>query len=186
MISERRKLFNEDLHSSSRYNATWWTQFWWLLKRSFMKTLRDPLMMKIRVFHVTLTAAFTSMIFWQLEVKRETIMSLDGFLAISTNNSFFIYMFPTLLVFTEELIVFLRENHARIYRTSAYFISKNVAELPTYIFLPSLYAVIIYFATIRASSYNALEFFQSLAIYNTATFMAISIGYAASTIVSHF
>lgn len=92
-------------------------------------------------------------------------------------------MFPCVLVFTEELVVFLRENHARIYRTSSYFISKNLAELPQFSLLAFLYGTIIYFATTNVSNYHFLEYLQSVLICSVSTFMAVSIGYAAATVV---
>lgn len=77
-VSERRKFYNDDLHVASHYNSNWFTQFRWLFKRAFVKTLRDPLMIRIRLFHIVLTAAFVSMVFFQLEVKQDRIIDADG------------------------------------------------------------------------------------------------------------
>lgn len=79
-VSERRKLYNDDLHTSARYNSTWFTQFRWLFKRAFIKTLRDPLMIKIRLFHILLTASFVSAVYFQLEVTNDKIINADGLL----------------------------------------------------------------------------------------------------------
>jgi hypothetical protein len=183
-ISERRKLYNEDLHSAHRYNSSWFTQFYWLLKRGFFKTLRDPLMIRIRLIHTILTATCLSIVYFQQAINSNTIINIDGLLFQMTRDSYVIYTSPCILVFTEELIVFLRETHGTIYRTSSYFVSKNVAELPSFFLLPSLYATIIYFATTSASSYRILEYIQTLVVCNVSTFMAVSIGYMAGTIVS--
>lgn len=49
-----------------------------------------------------------------------------------------------LQVITAELPIVLRENANGVYRTSAYFLAKNIAELPQYIILPILYNTIVY------------------------------------------
>jgi len=180
-VSERRRAYNEDLHDKSRYNASWFSQFWWVFKRSFYRTLRDPLMIKVRLVHVLLTATFISIVYFQSKIKENTIMNADGLMYNVVRDSYFLYMFPCILVFTEELPVFLRENHAQIYRTDAYFIAKNLAEVPQGILLPILYATLIYFVT-NMMGYGALKYLHFISIAVFSSFTALSIGYAAACI----
>lgn len=44
-----------------------------------------------------------------------------------------------------ELPIFLREHFNGMYRTDVYFISKQLAELPLFIFTPIVFVSIIYF-----------------------------------------
>ena len=58
-VSERRKkLGNQDVRESNKYAANWITQVLWLFVRSFRATLRDPLLLKVRLAQ-TLVRIFT-------------------------------------------------------------------------------------------------------------------------------
>uniref|UniRef100_A0A914ZAT0 White protein n=1 Tax=Panagrolaimus superbus TaxID=310955 RepID=A0A914ZAT0_9BILA len=49
-VSERRKnLGNHDVRKREKYAADWFTQVLWLFVRSFRATLRDPLLLKVRL-----------------------------------------------------------------------------------------------------------------------------------------
>lgn len=116
-VSDRRRINNEDLRNAPSYNSSWCTQFWWLFKRSFLKTLRDPLMVKVRLLHTLLTAAFISIVFFNTKITRDTLINADGLLYnvncvwVSmvdfqiqvVRDSYFMYVTPCILVFTEEL-----------------------------------------------------------------------------------
>lgn len=48
-------------------------------------------------------------------------------------------------MFASELPIFLRENRNGMYRTDVYFISKTIADLPIFIFMPMLFTCICYY-----------------------------------------
>lgn len=41
--------------------------------------------------------------------------------------------------------IFMREHFSHIYRVDAYYLAKNISELPQYIILPAIFTVIFYF-----------------------------------------
>jgi len=180
-VSERRRAYNDDLHDKSKYNASWFSQFWWIFRRSFLNTLRDPLMVKVRLLRVLLTAACISAIYFQTTINEKTIISADGLMFNIVRDSYSLYMLPCILVFTEELPVFLRENHAQIYRTDAYFIAKNLAEIPQGILMPFIYSTLIFFVS-NMMGFHPLKYFHFVTIASLSTFVALSIGYAAACV----
>lgn len=61
-------------------------------------------------------------------------------------NTFMVNFFNTLIVFQLERPVFMREQSNKMYSVFAYFMAKNVAELPISLLNPFLLVLIIYFA----------------------------------------
>lgn len=47
-------------------------------------------------------------------------------------------------VFSSELPIFIRESRGRLYRTSAYFLGKTIAELPLFLAVPIIFTSIAY------------------------------------------
>jgi hypothetical protein len=146
-VSERRKeMGNKDVRVSRKYAANWFKQVLWLFVRSFRATLRDPLLLKVRLAQTILTAIAVGIVYLRVgDPERETILTINGFLFNCVRDNFILLIFPCLTVFADEMPVFLRENHANIYSTDAYFIAKNLAELPLYIILPIIYSIIVFF-----------------------------------------
>uniref|UniRef100_A0A7E5A182 ABC transporter domain-containing protein n=1 Tax=Panagrellus redivivus TaxID=6233 RepID=A0A7E5A182_PANRE len=179
--SERRKKFgNKDVRSGSKYAARWCVQLLWLTVRAFRATLRDPLLLKVRLVQTVLTALVVGLMNFQLGLNNNTIMSYNGFLFASVRDSQFIFLFPCVIVFTDEMPVFLRESHGNIYRTDTYFIGKNIAELPQYLILPAIYASIIYGMSGLMRTFHQWVFFTLNCV--TITNLATSIGYAAACV----
>uniref|UniRef100_A0AC34FVZ7 ABC transporter domain-containing protein n=1 Tax=Panagrolaimus sp. ES5 TaxID=591445 RepID=A0AC34FVZ7_9BILA len=186
-VSERRKkLGNQDVRESNKYAAGWFTQVLWLFVRSFRATLRDPLLLKVRLAQTLMTAIVVGVVYWNVgKPERDTVLTINGFLFNCVRDCIFMLIFPCLTVFTDEMPVFLRENHGNIYRTDAYFIGKNLAELPQYLILPIIYSLIVFFMAhihIYDGVYNAGQFFVFLAVNTLVTNLAVSIGYAAACI----
>jgi hypothetical protein len=104
-------------------------------------------MIRVRLLHVVLTAAFISMLYFKSKIQAGTVINGDGLMFNVVRDSFFAYMSPSVLVFVEEFPILLRENKARVYSLTAYFVAKNLAEIPQFMMLPLIYTTILYFAT---------------------------------------
>ncbi|MCP9262478.1 hypothetical protein DINM_005859 [Dirofilaria immitis] len=130
---------NNDL---KKEKSSFLTQFQILVRRSFLTTIRDPLLLKVKFIQVIVTALFIGLVNFQTQISGPTIMNMEGIL------------YNTLI--TSELPIFLREHCcSRIYSASAYYLAKSVAELPEYIILPFCYAIIVYFMSAKAHPYLA-------------------------------
>jgi hypothetical protein len=86
----------------------------------------------------------------------------------------------SLFVFPAELPVFLKEHKLGMYRTSVYFLSKTVAELPWYIASCFVYCIIIYWMTGLRD--DAGSFFIFVAIIQLVSQCSLSFGYLISAI----
>ena len=53
-----------------------------------------------------------------------------------------------------ELPIFLREHFNGMYRTDVYFISKQLAELPTFVLVPVLFVAIFYYMAGMNSNFD--------------------------------
>jgi len=74
--------------------------------------------------------------------------------------------------FLSELPTFMRERSSKAYNTSAYFVAKNVAELPMLIFIPTVWITAVYFIVGLNTS--------SIARYLYAVLIAVLTWYAGS------
>ena len=77
--------------------------------------------------------------------KGEGIMNINGVLFLLITNMTFSNMFAVINVFCLELPIFLREHFNGMYRTDTYFICRQLAELPIFLFLPLVFLAIIYY-----------------------------------------
>ena len=86
----------------------------------------------------------------------------------------------TVLVFTEERPVFLREQSNKMYGVVPYFLSKVVIELPPMILAPLLLLAIVYFGIGFENS--AENFFSMYGALFCIVLSATSFGYFLSSI----
>ncbi|GMS88735.1 hypothetical protein PENTCL1PPCAC_10910 [Pristionchus entomophagus] len=166
--------------NSQRYAASFWTQMVALFKRAFINILRNPLIFKIRVIQTIVTALITGMVYFATPVNTTTVITINGILFNHIRNLNFMLQFPAVPEITEELPLLYRENGNGIYRTSAYFIAKNLAELPQYVFLPFLYIAIVYWMSGLVPLIP--QFLMACFVCVLLTQVAISISYATACI----
>ncbi|VDK82078.1 unnamed protein product [Litomosoides sigmodontis] len=172
---------NKDLEKRKMYAVSFLSQFLILVRRSFLTTMRDPLLLKVKFIQVIVTALVIGMVNFQTQITGQTVMNLEGILYNTVRDMNFIFLLPSISVITSELPIFLREHCcSRIYSAQAYYFAKSVAELPEYTILPLCYATIVYF---MSGLYSAVKAF---AIYCTITVvitnLAVSIAYAGACI----
>ncbi|KAK0406137.1 hypothetical protein QR680_018390 [Steinernema hermaphroditum] len=179
-ISERSMKGNDSLKAQSYFAAPWLRQLFYCTKRSFLSTLRDPLLLQVRLIQIIITSMVIGFVNFQTELRRRTVVNLNGVLYVAVRDMLFMFLMPCVHVFTSELPVFLRESHANIYRTDAYFLGKNLAELPQYIALPIIYTTTVNYLVGLHSTFGRFALFVliSTAMANVAT----SIGYASACI----
>ncbi|CAG9535574.1 unnamed protein product, partial [Cercopithifilaria johnstoni] len=172
---------NKDLKKRKMYAVSFLSQFLILVRRSFLTTMRDPLLLKVKFIQVIVTALVIGMVNFQTQITGLTVMNLEGILYNTVRDMNFIFLFPSISVITSELPIFLREHCcSRIYSAEAYYLAKSVAELPEYTILPLCYAIIVYF---MSGLYLAVKAFVIYCIITVViTNLAVSIAYAGACI----
>jgi ATP-binding cassette subfamily G (WHITE) protein 1 len=85
-----------------------WTQFWILLKRTFLTIIRDQTLTQMRLVSHIVVGAIIGMIYYGIGNDASKIMSNTGCLFFTTLFTMFTAMMPTIL--TCECFLFLRNN----------------------------------------------------------------------------
>ncbi|KHJ96440.1 ABC-2 type transporter [Oesophagostomum dentatum] len=142
--------------------------------------MRDPAVLHITLIQTIICAVTTGFVYFGTPVTSETIISVNGILFNHIRNLNFMLQFPAVPAITAELPIVLRENSNGVYTASAYFLGKNIAELPKYIVLPALYNVIVYWMS--GLFPNVWTFLFATLICALMTNVAISVSYAVATI----
>ncbi|CAI4230340.1 unnamed protein product [Auanema sp. JU1783] len=165
---------------SQEYSSSFCAQFSALCWRSWLTVIRDPILLKVRLIQIVVTALITGFVYFDTQITPATIISINGILFNHIRNINFMLQFPNVPVITAELPIVLRENANGVYRTSSYFLAKNVAELPQYIVLPVIYNAIVYWMSGLYPSLWSFMFASLVSILITN--VAISVSYAVATI----
>ncbi|XP_014681142.1 PREDICTED: protein white-like isoform X2 [Priapulus caudatus] len=172
--------FGETLAHKSPYKASWLSQFSTLLQRSFVSIMREPLVVKVRTFQTVFVALLLGLVYLQQDLDQEGIQNITGVLFLFCTNMTFQNLFAVINVFCEESLVFMREHFNGCYRVDTYYLSKMIAEVPFFIFIPMLFTLILYWMIGLYSSASA--FFTCMALVVLVTNVATSFGYMISCI----
>ncbi|CAJ0948149.1 unnamed protein product, partial [Mesorhabditis belari] len=164
---------NRELQKIPCYAASYFSQFWALLKRSFLASIRDPLLVKVKLFQTIITAVVIGLVNLQVQITGDTIQNIEGVLYNTIRDMNYLFLYPAINVITAELPLFLREHRAQIYSADSYYWAKSVAELPQYTILPIIYALIVYWMTGLYAS--AGVFFKYLFVCILQAYVAVSI-----------
>nr|XP_053629074.1 protein white-like [Cherax quadricarinatus] len=125
-----------------------------------------------------LIALLVGVIFLNQETNQDGITNLNGALFLLLTQMSFSNSMGVVNTFCSELPIFLREHFNGMYRTSVYFLCKNLAELPLALIQPAVFTAITYYMI--GLSTDAKNFFVCMAILMLVANAAISFGYLVS------
>ena len=107
-----------------------------IVKRDFLNTVRNPMVVKSRLFSSIVMGLFVGGVFWQMghdyispinpNVRTVDFMTLTGFLFFSCMTGFMSSLSPVAIVFPKERVVFLKEEGARLYGTGLFYLSRTI------------------------------------------------------------
>ncbi|KAG1660606.1 Protein white [Nymphon striatum] len=136
-------IYDDDV-SKSMYKASWCGQLKTLLHRSYLNTMRTPLVSAVRIMQSVMSALVVGVIYLQQKYDGKGIMNINGALFLTLTQLTFPYFFGVLSTFCPELPLFLREHWNGMYRTDTYFLAKNIAEVPGIVISVLIYGTISY------------------------------------------
>ena len=127
-----------------KYKANTFTQMRWLIWRSFLSSIRNPLETYVLALQAVFIAIMFGLIYLQLKVNQQNIQNINSVLFLIITNASFSNQFAVLNTFPVEIPIFLREHQNRMYRVINYYLSKTLVEIPKYIIFPILFISIVY------------------------------------------
>ncbi len=127
-----------------------------LLKRDLINTVRNPMILKSRIFQSIFLAIYTGGLYFNAgkQSYTETVSwySIVGYFFFLSISHMMASLSPVTLVFPSEKEVFLKEENSRLYGVLPYFLSRNIVELPYVVVIPLIFNCIIYWMVGQAST----------------------------------
>jgi len=137
--AQGEKAAGENLHESSEeqlehqklsYSTTFVRQFLVLFARSFKQNMRNTAPNAIAAVQAVVMAILLGLIYSDLQKTQMGIQDRLGVFFFITVNSCMGALFAVMQSFPAEKVIVNRERDARAYRTSMYYLSKVISELP--------------------------------------------------------
>ncbi|CAG8547514.1 37059_t:CDS:10 [Gigaspora margarita] len=160
--------------SKYKWEATFFQQLMILTERSF-KQRSKVILSKLNFTQVLCIAILTSLIWFQLPYTEANLMDRCGLILETISLKFFVSSRNHSETVNKNFNVLRKERQSRSYRLLAYFLSKQIAELPLIIIFPIYYILIVYWTTGLVPS--ASSFFAYMATSILATLTSQSFGY---------
>lgn len=124
-----------------------------MLKRDWKNTIRNSLLFHLRFLQTIILGFLVGGIYFGIERNLDSnippryntdFKTIVGFLFLVNWLSFLISLGPVALSFCLERPLFLKEENSNLYSTMAFFLSKNIVEIPFLVLIPLLLCVILY------------------------------------------
>jgi ABC-type multidrug transport system permease subunit len=131
---------------NSPYRVGWCTQFEALLHRTFITTIREPLVFVARFVQIMATASLLALVFYQQPINQSGLKNINATIFMIMLFMTVVNTFGVIFVFCGEIPIFLREHWNGMYRTDAYFLSKTLVELPFMVVYALMFDVFVYYA----------------------------------------
>ncbi|XP_069686813.1 ATP-binding cassette sub-family G member 1-like isoform X2 [Periplaneta americana] len=156
------------------------TQFFILIKRCLLCTMRDLHMAQLRTIAHIVVGLLLGALYYGLGNEASKMSSNAACLFFFIMFLFFSNSMPTVHTFPVEASVFHREYLNNWYSLPAYYFSKIVAEIPLQILCPTLFLCIGYFLTCQPFEWSRFTQFWVLCVLVTilGQTMGLAIGAA--------
>ena len=168
-----------------KLEISFWVQLKVLVGRDFFNFMRNPLMVGLRIVETIAVALFIGSIFYKFSgeyIEEVNWRALTGFLFFMSIAVSMINMAAVSFTFPNDRDVFLKEEGAKLYSTVAYFLSRNIIELPYAVVFPFFQSLIIYWFVNLSST--ATQFFTFYLISYLLTLNGESLGLMVGSIAS--
>ncbi|EFX86599.1 ABC protein, subfamily ABCG [Daphnia pulex] len=147
------------------YTAPFHTQVTILLLRALTTIWREKILTRMRfVLHV-FVAVLMGLLYWQVGDDAAFIFNNAGMIFFNQIFILYVALVPTILTFTLERKVLVREYLNNWYSLKAYYLAKTLADIPFQIILPLVYMVIVYFMTGQPIDFERFSMLSVITIW---------------------
>lgn len=160
-------------HISTTWVTSFWTQFTVLLERNF-KQAKPEILSKLNNIQTIVLAFIVGVIWFRIPYEEERIRDRYAMLFFIVTYWGFSPLMMSLLAFPTEKLVINKERSSGYYRLSAYYLAKTVSELPLVVFQPTVFMIMVYWAT---GLNNSVAFLSTLFAVLSSSVAAQSIGF---------
>ncbi|RLN92145.1 hypothetical protein BBJ28_00019386 [Nothophytophthora sp. Chile5] len=171
---------DDDVFSDSRLGLM--GQIRVLYSRNTLRTIRDRLAFRVAIIQSTFVGTLIGLIYLQLNLNQRGVQNFVGgffFLAVQQTYS---PANPAFISVPMELPIIRREYKAGLYHLIAWYLSKNLSELPMQILLPIFTFVPTYF--LMGIGHGFEVFLSMLVIMMLINSAAIGLAYMVSGLCS--
>ena len=172
----------QSIDQKSIYRADTSLQFSALFWRSFLTTIREPVICKIRIIHSLSVALLLGTVFWQQDIDQRGVFNINALLFLLIMNMCFQTCFAVFNTFCAEIPLFFREHHNGMYRVDIYFLCKTIADIPIFTLVPIIYVTTLYYMVGLNSKFSC--YLIALTVVILVTHCAVSFGYMISCMSS--
>lgn len=167
--------------SRSAYKSGFFQQLKSVLWRSWQANSREPYITTMRISQALIIAIIAGLVYLRQDNDHITgAENLNGAIFFCITTLTFNSLSAALFVFPAEFPVFIKEHKLGMYRTSVYFLSKTLAELPWYVVSTFIFSAITYWMV--GLKETAAAFFIFCGLMQLVTQCALSFGYFVSAI----
>jgi len=175
-LAEKSSFPTAKYQASGNAFQNWWREFFVLLERTFINCTRDPMATIINAVSLTIFALLAGGIFWDTGYPSDpsdctTVFNVLGVLNFVVINLTFANMGAPCR-FPNDRPMINRETANGLYHSTAYSVSRIVAELPFQELPPLLYVTIIFW--LSGVSKNGYDYFVALLFGMVSVFCSIS------------
>lgn len=164
------------------YKASLRHQFSALIWRSFLTTIREPLICRIRIIHSLAVALLLGTVFWKQDIDQRGLFNINALLFLLIMNMCLQTCFAVFDTFCAEVPLFLREHRNGMYRVDIYFLCKTLADIPIFTLVSFIFVTVLYFMVGLNPQFSS--YLIALTVVILITHCAVSYGYLISCLSS--
>ena len=150
-------------------------QLLYLLRRAHLCVSRSPLLKIAQVLQSVVLGLLVGAAFYQLGYAQSSVQNRLGAVYFICLCLIFANTFAVVLTFTEERAVFMREQSARLYDVSAYFVARTAVDVLPTLACSLLFVLVAYWLMGLAAAWSQWAYFVLMVLLLAYTGQSIGL-----------